>query len=195
MLKKSQHECKDLKNKYKQTVLALKRSQLENNRYSSNAEALQVKYQTLEEENKNLNDQNVYLDERYNKHLIESMNTIKDLQDELQMIQELKSDNSKDKKENLRNMEQGNLIEENEKLKTQITQFLKQKKKYEEGNGIIINDLQYKNKEYVNKVQQLELQVSVKKSKKLLLLRLVCGLYKATYMAYTKSVCSYIFNE
>lgn len=91
MLKKSQEECISWKHRFKQTHLNLKRIQLESHRYSSNLEVLQMKQQPLQEENKSLIDQNTYLEERYNKHVIESMSTIKDLQNELKMLQELKN--------------------------------------------------------------------------------------------------------
>lgn len=161
MLKKSQHECKDLKNKYKQTILALKRSQLENHRHSSKVESLTLKCGTLEEENKKLNDQNIYFDERYNKYLIESMNTIKDLQDELQIIQELQSNTLHPKKDNVINIEEGILKEENEKLKLQVADVVKAKKKVKEENCVQIKVLQNKNLECCREISELKQQVNI----------------------------------
>lgn len=147
MLKNAQHERNELKNKYKQCVITLKRSQLDSDRFSTNIELLKVKNCTLEDENKQLSEQNAYLEERCNKQLIESMKTIKDLQDELQMIQELKAEAPKIKKapsatkiDNVKH-ERDSLINERNTLQT------------------IINDTQLKTEGYMNEIRDLKSQV------------------------------------
>lgn len=154
LLKNAQHECNELKTKYKQCVISLKRSQLDSDRFSTNIELLKVKNCALEGENKELSEQNVYLEERYNKQLIESMKTIKDLEDELQMIQELKGEASKVKKVSATS-KINNVMDENEKLKAQISELINEKNTLQK----IFDDSQVQTKEYVTEIRDLKSQV------------------------------------
>lgn len=154
LLKKAQHERNEFKTKYKQSIISLKRIQLDSDRFSTNIELLKAKNQTLEEENKILSEQYAYLEERYNKQVIESMKTIKDLQDELQMIQELKAEVPKPKKISS-NTKVDNLREEKEALKAQISELINERIKLQEG----IKDIQFKNEGYVKEVTNLKSQV------------------------------------
>lgn len=153
-MKNAQHERNEFKNKYKQCVITLKRSQLDSDRFSTNIELLKVKNYSLEDENKQLNEQNAYLEERCNKQLIESMKTIKDLQDELQMIQELKVEASKIKKTSSAT-KIDNVKDEKESLKAQISELINERNTLQ----TIANDTQLKTEGYVNEIRDLKSQV------------------------------------
>lgn len=146
LLKKSQHECKEWKNKYRQSVLIMKRSELETNRFTKNIEELKLKQKSFEEENKSLTEQNAFLEERYNKQMLESMKTIKTLQDDLQMIQELKSEGSKS-------------TDVNQNLNDQISDLVKENQKLTEKSKKEIKHLQNQNEAYTKEMSELKSQV------------------------------------
>lgn len=146
LLKKSQHECKEWKNKYKQSVLIIKRTELESNRFTTNIEELKLKQKTIEEGNKTLTEQNAFLEERYNKQMLESMKTIKTLQDELQMLQELQSEGSKP-------------TEVDHKFNDQISDLVNENQKLTEKSKKEIKQLQNQNEEYMKEMSELKSQV------------------------------------
>lgn len=149
LLKKSQHECKEWKNKYRQSVLIMKRSDIETNRFTKNIEELQLKQKTIEKENKSLTEQNAFLEKRYNKQMLESMKTIKTLQDDLQMIQELKSEGSKS-------------TDVNQNLNDQINDLVNENQKLTEKSKKEIKQLQNQSEAYMKEISELKSQVCKK---------------------------------
>lgn len=124
----------------------MKRSQLETDRFSKNLEELRLKHKTTEDENKNLTEQKAFFEDRYNKQMLDSMQTIKALQDDLQMIQELKSEGSDSK-------------DITQKLNEQISDLLNENYKLTEKSKNEIKQLQNQNKEYIKEMAGLKSQV------------------------------------
>lgn len=157
LLKKSQHESKEWKNKYKQSSMTLKRSQLESDRFSTNIEALKMKQQSLEEDNKQLSEQYAYLEEKYNMQIVDSMKLVRDLQDEVRMLQELNS--AQGVKEITSDTPEKDLNKENGYLKLQVADMVKEKKKIEEDNSDKQKQLQLKLQLYSGEITELKSQV------------------------------------
>lgn len=151
LVKESQNKVKECKSKYKQTAINLKMLKLEHERATATIKTLTENQTTLEDENKNLTQQYSYLETKYNEKTIESMQTIKDLEDELTMMQELNSN-----KEDSSDVISPEFAKENEK--SQLTELLNERKCEEEVNNHI-DPLQFKLEQYTKEISELNLQV------------------------------------
>lgn len=101
--KKAQQACKEIKLQLDQTVTNFSRIQLEHERCNFNIDNLKQRNNILDKENRELCEQKLLLEEQYNQQSVQSQLSIKCLQDELQIIRDLKhaADNWSPKKKRI----------------------------------------------------------------------------------------------
>lgn len=88
--KKAQQACKEIKLQLDQTVTNFGRIQLEHERCTFNIENLKQRNDVLDKENKELLEQKLVLEDQYNQQTVQSQLNIKSLQEDLQILHDLK---------------------------------------------------------------------------------------------------------